>query len=229
MIRELARNTARLVIPEPMRFPARIAITRALAPRERRKTLRLLRSRPLLLHLGCGFLRKQGWVNIDLVGTSAEVFWDLLEPLPFPDDCADGVYHEHVLEHFSVADGLRVLTNCFHVLQPRGILRVVVPDVRRYAESYVNDPAMSFIHNVRPGHATGLLAFQEIFFKYGHRAAYDAETLRYVLHGVGFVDIRECQCNETELPHPPDNEDRRLESLYVECRKPGNATGEKRV
>lgn len=218
---ELARKAARVVIPESLRFPARVAVTRAISVNERRKAARLLRSQPLLLHLGCGFVHKSGWTNIDLVGSSADIFWDLLAPLPFPDDSADGVYHEHVLEHFGLEAGLKVLANCFRVLKPAGILRVVVPDVWRYAESYVTDPDRKFIHTVRPGHPTALLAFQEIFFRYGHRMAYDAETLSYVLRRVGFTAISERECNETDLPHPPDNEDRRLESLYVECRKPG--------
>jgi predicted SAM-dependent methyltransferase len=187
---------------------------------ERRKAAGLLRSQPLLLYLGCGFAPKDGWINIDLVGASADVCWDLRTPLPFPADRADGAFLEHVLEHFALEEGLQVLVNCFRVLKPTGILRVAVPHVWRYAESYVNDPERTYIQTVRPGHATALLAFQQIFFCYGHRMAYDSETLHYVLQRVGFTAIRERQFDDTDLPNRPDIEDRRMESLYVECRKP---------
>jgi hypothetical protein len=84
----------------------------------------------------------------------------------------------------------------------------------------VNDPDRTYIHTVRPGHATALLAFQQIFYGFGHRIAYDSETLGYVLQRAGFTAIGERQYDDTDLPDRADTEDRQLESLYVECRKP---------
>ena len=216
----LAVKAARLLLPPAMRFPARIAITRAIALHQRRKAARLVRVQPLLLYLGCGYAPKDGWVNIDLVGASSDLCWNLLAPLPFPDDSVDGVFLEHVLEHFDLDQGVAVLVNCYRVLKPDAILRVAVPHVWRYAESYVNDPDRTYIHSVRPGHPTALLAFQQIFYGYGHRMAYDSETLSYVLRRAGFTAIRERPFGETDLPNLADSENRRLESLYVECRKP---------
>jgi ubiquinone/menaquinone biosynthesis C-methylase UbiE len=48
----------------------------------------------------------------------------------------DVVYHSHVLEHFDRDDALRLLAECYRVLRPSGILRVVVPDLLGIVTSY---------------------------------------------------------------------------------------------
>ena len=61
------------------------------------------------LNLGCGERFHPEWVNLDLHPTDTSVRgWDLQEGLPFPDGSFDVVYHSHVLEHFSKAEGLKV-------------------------------------------------------------------------------------------------------------------------
>ncbi len=220
MLKAHVRSVARAILPESVRLPSRVNATRILAVRERRRARSFASNRPLLLHVGCGFTRIPGWVNIDLVGSSADVYWDLLRPMPFAPGSADAVFHEHVLEHFPIDLGKILLRNCFAVLKPDGILRVAVPDVWRYAESYVNDPEHKFIQTMRPGHPTPLLAFQQIFFRFGHQTMFDFETLKHLLAEIGFVDVHEYKFGESALPSAPDSPHRKIESLYVECRRP---------
>ena len=52
-------------------------------------------------------------------------------------ECPDLVYHSHLLEHFSKADGQKLITECFRVLRPGGILRIVVPDLEGIARNYI--------------------------------------------------------------------------------------------
>jgi len=65
------------------------------------------------------------------------VVHDLRRPLPFPDNTFDVVYHSHTLEHFDAEQGLQLMRECHRVLTPRGIIRVVVPDLEQIARSYV--------------------------------------------------------------------------------------------
>jgi predicted SAM-dependent methyltransferase len=91
------------------------------------------------LNLGCGERFHPEWVNLDLHPASPSVqAWDLQADLPFPDASFDAVYHSHVLEHFSKADGLRLLKRCRQVLRPHGTLRAVVPDLERIVQLYLN-------------------------------------------------------------------------------------------
>ena len=124
------KRVVRHVVPSTIRpLAARIA-TDALRPRERRRAQSLAKA-PLRLHLGSAASAKEGWVNVDLAGHPAELAWNLLHPLPFADATADAVFHEHVLEHFSLADGLRLMDESFRVLRPGGVLRIGVPTPER--------------------------------------------------------------------------------------------------
>jgi predicted SAM-dependent methyltransferase len=90
------------------------------------------------LNLGCGSRFHPEWTNLDIQPSSAGVRrWDLQKDLPFPDESFAVVYHSHVLEHFSKADGLSFLKRCFRILRTGGIIRVAVPDLERIARLYI--------------------------------------------------------------------------------------------
>lgn len=91
------------------------------------------------LNIGCGRRFHSEWVNIDLVSDDSQVLkCDVSQGLPFADNSFAVVYHSHVLEHFAPDDGRRLIRECFRVLQPGGILRVVVPDLERIAQLYLS-------------------------------------------------------------------------------------------
>jgi SAM-dependent methyltransferase len=90
------------------------------------------------LNLGCGNRYLPDWINIDFVRTGRGVLThNLLEGIPFEDDTFDVVYHSHVLEHFGRRQGVFFFGECFRVLKPGGILRVVVPDLEALAIQYL--------------------------------------------------------------------------------------------
>ena len=90
------------------------------------------------LNLGCGKRFHPSWVNINFNSTGEGVIaHDLSKGIPFPDASFDVVYHSHLLEHFSQAAGKTFLQECYRVLRPQGILRVVVPDLEQIARTYL--------------------------------------------------------------------------------------------
>jgi SAM-dependent methyltransferase len=90
------------------------------------------------LNLGCGQRFHPDWVNLDVHPAAESVRgWDLARGLPFRDASFDVVYHSHVLEHFSKADGLQLLRQCLRVLRSGGIVRVAVPDLEQIARLYL--------------------------------------------------------------------------------------------
>jgi SAM-dependent methyltransferase len=80
------------------------------------------------LNLGCGDKKKDGYVNVDVVG-SPDVAWDLAcFPWPFEDNSADEVYSEHFLEH--VIDYDKTILEMHRILKPNGKLHFRVPHFR---------------------------------------------------------------------------------------------------
>lgn len=91
-----------------------------------------------MLNLGCGKVHHPAWVNLDFVKMDDVIQYDLTTGVPFQTNSFAVVYHSHVLEHFSEAQGRFFLSECFRVLKPGGILRVAVPDLETIARNYLS-------------------------------------------------------------------------------------------
>ena len=90
------------------------------------------------LNLGCGNHFHPGWVNVDVAPADKSVVrQDLCKPLPFEDESFAVVYHSHVLEHLPRERALPFLKECRRVLEPAGIMRVIVPDLETLAALYL--------------------------------------------------------------------------------------------
>ena len=82
----------------------------------------LMRKRGVLANIGCGPFGLEGWVNLDLFpAPGVTMRADCRYGFPLGDGAARGIHVEHYFEH----------------LEPGGILRIVVPDMRKYAEAYL--------------------------------------------------------------------------------------------
>ncbi len=91
-----------------------------------------------LLNVGCGRRYDRRWVNLDLASRDASVVQcDITQGIPFADGCFDAVYHSHVFEHLKPDQGEQLLAECFRVLAPGGVLRIVVPDLEKIAQLYL--------------------------------------------------------------------------------------------
>ncbi|XDD51545.1 methyltransferase domain-containing protein [Leptospira sp. WS92.C1] len=91
----------------------------------------------MLVNLGCGNRYHSSWKNIDFIKSGPTVIQhDLSKGIPLVDSSANVVYHSHILEHFSKEAGAAFLRDCFRILKPGGILRVVVPDLEMIISEY---------------------------------------------------------------------------------------------
>lgn len=108
-----------------------------------------------LLNVGCGSVRPWGpWTNLDDLqsqlkpGTPERENLDkeinyinhkLPDPMPFLDDCFDGLLISHVIEHFTCHDAAHILFDCKRVLKPGGLLVVSVPDAEYFLKVHSQD------------------------------------------------------------------------------------------
>ncbi|MEZ6093034.1 MAG: methyltransferase domain-containing protein [Pirellulaceae bacterium] len=90
------------------------------------------------LNIGCGRRFHTDWVNLDLDACHPSVLpVNVLKGLPFEDGSFEAVYHSHLLEHLTPEQGHRLIEDCFRVLEPNGVLRIVIPDLERIARLYL--------------------------------------------------------------------------------------------
>ncbi|MHB8574551.1 MAG: class I SAM-dependent methyltransferase [Dehalococcoidia bacterium] len=208
-------RAGRALVPYRLRGAAKAAGTTAAAPLAVLMARRLAREqRGLRLHLGCGPARLAGWVNIDLFGSNADLFWDVRRPLPFPAGSVLAAYSEQLLEQLTFTQVQAHIRDCYRLLRSGGVLRLGAEDFARYAQSYAGDGR--FIERVRPGRPTRLLAIAELAYRNGHRSFWDAETLCALLREAGFHDVQQRRFGDSAIAPAPDREHNRQETFYVE-------------
>ena len=86
------------------------------------------------------------------------LLWNLTKGIPFDNSTFDVVYHSHFLEHLDVQAGDTFLGECYRVLKPSGILRVVVPDLEVRCYNYMQ--SLNGLSNESP-HTTDAVEWHE--------------------------------------------------------------------
>lgn len=92
------------------------------------------------INLGCGpvFVDSPDWINLDFTAPSPAVRQaNLLGQLPLGSGTAQLVYSSHFFEHIPRPEVDAFLRECLRVLQPSGVLRLVLPDLEEMARSYL--------------------------------------------------------------------------------------------
>jgi len=189
------------------------------------------------LHLGCGLVTPDGWVNIDgswnawlakhswlrslalwakvLPKRWADIDWnpnvfvhDLRKPLPWPNGSISAIYASHLLEHLYREEAVRLLKECLRVLEPGGVMRVVVPDLRHIVEQYIKDgdaDRMMERLGMRPAEPPSSNVFVRLYHAikdfHSHKWMYDAPSLMRLFIQVGFVDVVQQGVFKSRIPH----------------------------
>jgi SAM-dependent methyltransferase len=94
------------------------------------------------LNLGCGFDKREGFVNADsFQACEPDVLMDMeVHPWPFDDNAFDHILLKHVLEHVGATfNGFKaVMRDLYRVTAPGGIVEIQVPHFRH--DTYWGDP-----------------------------------------------------------------------------------------
>lgn len=93
---------------------------------------------PRCLNIGCGRRYHRDWTNLDLEANDPSVIrHDVTQGIPYDEQHFDAAYHSHILEHLNPEQGRQLVAECYRVLKPGGVLRIVVPDLERIARLYL--------------------------------------------------------------------------------------------
>lgn len=180
---------------------------------------------PAYLNLGAGTKHYEGFCSADhsaplrFLWERQPAFWllDASRPWPCDNDRWAGIFSEHMLEHLDYAGAIHAMRECLRTTEPGGWLRVITPDLGKYAACYQGQPP-----NERFERFTyGALAISTLTQNAGHRSVWDAELMMDALTEVGWTGVREARFGEGGEPALlRDSPERRWTSLYVKCRKP---------
>jgi SAM-dependent methyltransferase len=170
-----------------------------ISPIRRYKTFQQLKSgigtQPVKLHLGCGHIRIPGFLNVDILESSAVDLQDDISRLnKVPNNSVDLIYACHVLEHFSHTEALAVLKRWHEVLKPGGEMRISVPDTDRIVNIYKNN----WQHFQMPGNSPwiGLIYGGQGDPYDFHKTGFNFCWMKHLLDGIGFTGV-------SEYPHEP--------------------------
>ena len=182
------------------------------------------------LEIGVGPSVGEEFIGLDYIwNPTIDVCWDVTKGLPLRDNSLRGVYSEHCLEHLPFNSIEFVLSEIHRVLEPDGVVRIVVPDGELYLKSYSKicdgdllikipyeeEEKEYYKENYRP-----IISINRIFRSYGHQFIYDYELMKRLLENAGFKNInRENYRTGREDKLLKDLEWRKVESLYIEASK----------
>jgi SAM-dependent methyltransferase len=199
------------------------------------------------LNLGCGPDAPAGWVNLDgswnawfshhrhlrgalrrigIINASNQgaqwkvtpVVHDLRKPLPFRENIFSAIYGSHVLEHLYRVEAEALLAECKRILQPGGLLRLVVPDLHSLVLDYLAGRNGGTAAASRWSAAERLnekLAFRSaqppagnVLFRFyahwkdfhSHKWMYDSDSLGHALEGAGFASVAKMEFRCSEIP-----------------------------
>jgi len=170
------------------------------------------------LHLGCGKVNFDGWLNIDIATPTADMLLNLTKPLPFEDDSVSHIFNEHFIEHISRTEAVAFLSECRRILKPDGVIRLTTPNLRFLISSYCTFQKDEWGELWQPKTRCSML--NEGMRSWGHQFVYDDDELVRIFleagfHFISFQEYRSSQYNELcNLETRPFNNE-----LIIEARK----------
>jgi hypothetical protein len=203
---------------------------------------------------GCGMCAPDEWINFDSSPTLriqklpvlGEIlknrlntifppnvrYGDIVKGLPVEEDSCQGLFCSHTLEHLSLVDFRRALSNSFSILKPGGIFRILVPDLEKYSRRYldaldmgIQSASIQFMNetllgmNERPRKAKDHIS--SIFGNSHHLWMWDYHSLSKELADVGFSHVRNCSFSDCEdkMFRYVEERGRFTDAVAIECRK----------
>jgi predicted SAM-dependent methyltransferase len=151
---------------------------------------------PVRLHLGCGSVKMEGYLNVDgdYMSHDPEVtIQDITKPFPILDNTVDEILTVHVIEHISRQHIPPMFKEFYRICKTGGFIAIEWPDLLKMCQEVVNNPECFWTHDKR-------LTKRTISGIYGdsarypdptmlHKWGYSAESMRRLFIEAGFSTV----------------------------------------
>jgi predicted SAM-dependent methyltransferase len=156
-------------------------------------------------------------VNVDIDrAVKPEVRVDLRLGFPAPPSSVAFIFSEHVFEHLTLEDGLRLFADSRLALMPGAVMRIAMPDLRYIVDRYLGDwkdqawlqePAYQMIDTPARMLNFSLRSWEHLYL-------YDLAELTLRLNKAGFTSVEPQEPGQS--PHPElRGLERRPDSLLI--------------
>jgi len=179
------------------------------------------------LHAGCGPIRYEShddvtWFNMDIEEKhNPDVCGSVMELSDcFVENEFDFISSTHMLEHLPWPEGVqKFFSEAKKVLKPGGILRIVVPDLKKVATKYVNGEDLKDIYDgpywtYQDQPAT---RFMEFCRGWEHTVLFDEQLLRTLAEEAGFTNFMVMPFSVSQMPELSGRDRFQSESIQIEC------------
>lgn len=162
------------------------------------------RKRPAVraVHLGAGGHHLDGWINVDVLPDGADVLADFVHALPFRSESVQFLHSEDLLEHLDLEAGKALLRECYRVLKPGGVMRLLTPDLRALIQRVYIDrdrQHLAWCHQTLAADGPCEALNMHLRMNGEHRFVYDEEHLTEILRAAGF-QVRRVRWNHSKVP-----------------------------
>lgn len=148
---------------------------------------------PPRLHVGCGRVRLEGWLNLDIQDLpGVDMVVDVNRGLHFEE--VEALYAEHFLEHLDLDRAIAFLGDVHRCLASNGVLRLSTPNLDWVWETHystASDPELRRLQGLRLNRA---------FHGWRHRFLWNRMLLGDALTACGFRDPVWCRYGESSRP-----------------------------
>lgn len=124
---------------------------------------------------------------------------DIRNPLPYQSGSVHFIFAEHLVEHVTFREAYCFFEECFRVLSPGGIIRIVAPSLELISAN-ADDEYRQWLKQEGWGDGSRKSAIRSIIFNHRHQSAWTQGGLIAVLDSVGFV----CEASRPDWSRHPE-------------------------
>jgi predicted SAM-dependent methyltransferase len=174
------------------------------------------------LNWGCGDFPDRGWINSDIKQSpGVQIARDIRYGLPLETGSLEYITSIHALPEIPYPDQVPTLRELRRVIEPGGVLRLVLPDLDKGIRAYLDDDRDYFLVPDEHARSIGGKLITQLLWYGWSKMLFTFDLIEEMLMDAGFSSVSRCSYRQTNSRFPGivELDSRARESLYAEAVK----------